>query len=37
MEMKALMKSVGEDPDDEDIHEIMLEIDPDGKKLETFV
>ncbi|XP_065058496.1 calmodulin-A-like [Rhopilema esculentum] len=31
MEIKALMKSVGEDPDDEDIHEMMLEIDPDGK------
>ena len=32
VELKALMKSVGNDADDEDIQEMMYEVDLDGKK-----
>ena len=31
MEFKAVLRSVGEDPDDEDIREMFLEIDEDSK------
>ena len=34
MEFKAVLRSVGEDPDDEDIREIFLEIDQDSKLIQ---
>ena len=31
LEIKSVLRSIGEDPDDEDIREMILEVDSDGK------